>query len=197
MATNISGLVPSYPITSGRCRFLDGQALRYGYSCGGSFRRVIKDGRVPGITFDRTSQTFYLEGFSSGEVTGVLPGGFHNFALEPGTVGVCPETISGSPVSGQAFVLDVYPGRHPSVDLDVPCSGIWGRLNQLKGTAQVGQVSNPPVMKITRMEPQRLPEPDTCWHCGRGPIQWDNGQKAWKCFECQRLQIRGEADHPG
>jgi len=191
--TNCSGFVPSYPIASGSCRFFESLAMQYWYSDGGSARRAAMRGRFAGVLYDEQTCTFARQGFTDGGTTGVLAGGVHRFMLEPGTVAVCPETISGSPVSGQAFVVTVHPGKHPFVDMNVPVSGIWGRLIQLKKSEEAelpAQVSRPPTVRITRVEPQRPPKPELCRNCQSRSIAWDHESDDWKCHTCQRPQTR-------
>lgn len=189
--SDCSGFVKPAPMTSGICQSMESLAEQFSYSDGVSVRRVVMAGRMVGVVYDSNSRVFSFRGFTSGAVTGVFPGGVHNYVLEAGTIGVCPEMMSGSPVSGLPYVVDFHPRKHPSVDLNVPCSGVWARLNELKETEEGGlarQVSRPPTIKITEITPPRPPKPDLCWKCQSRAIAWDSENSDWICLTCHRLQ---------
>ena len=191
--TEQAKFVTPYPITSGVGGFLDSLAARYGYSDGCSIRRVVVQGRVVGVIYEKRSRTFYSEGFTEVDVAGILPGGAPHFILEPGTVAVRVETLGGSPVSGEAFVVGVHSGRYPSVELRVPVSGIYARLVQLKETEQpelLGRCSRAPIVKTTKTEPQRPLRPDRCRYCQSHSIAWDDENDDWECHTCHRHQSR-------
>jgi len=116
------------PLTSGVCALFESLASEYGYSDGRSVRRAAARGRFLGIRYQHGE--FYLEGFTPGDITGILAGGLTQIMLPTGTQQVYPQVLSGA-VSGIPYIAEFHRGKNPWVSLSISpaCSGIWVKIN--------------------------------------------------------------------